>query len=239
MRSVLLKAFAKYGAQEFSEKYWIQLIHEGSRKKRVEYCVDHKNSLCHLRAIEGHSGGFPIAPELMGYTSVPHNWNIYSSQKLFVGCSIFLGSGLIPGGKERDKSQQAVFFTLLNPFVENPDEEEPHDDYSIPQKVHCHNYLKRNQDAVSRAQDQGLQFWQTKSHAIIVHSPVPAGCIYKVISRNGDRILLERLSTPRPAPKVTLKRYWHSQQQQCRVVQGDLYGRESIRDKRRQRLHTG
>ena len=46
---------------------------------------------------------------------------------------------------------------------------------------------------LSRAQDQGLQFWQTKSHAIIVHSPVPAGCIYRVISQNGDRMLFERL----------------------------------------------
>ena len=67
---------------------------------------------------------------------------------------------------------------------------------------------------LSRAQDQGLQFGQTKSHAIIVHSPVPADCIYRVISQTGDRISFERLSTPRPAPKVTLKSSWQSQQQQ-------------------------
>ena len=78
------------------------------------------------------------------------------------------------------------------------------------------SHWKRNQDAVSwvtlfRAQDQGLRFWQTKSHAIIVQDPEPAESIYKVIFQNGDRILFERLSNPRPAPKVTLKSNWHSQ----------------------------
>ena len=69
-------------------------------------------------------------------------------------------------------------------------------------------------EILSRAQDRGLQFWQTKSHAIIVHSSVSADRIYRVISQSGDRILFERLSTPRPAPKVKLKSNWHSQQQQ-------------------------
>ena len=78
-------------------------------------------------------------------------------------------------------------------------EEELRDDYTIHQKVHYHSHWKRNQDAVyrvklSRARDQGLQFWQTKSYAIIVHSPVSPDCIYRVISQNGDRILFERLS---------------------------------------------
>ena len=73
---------------------------------------------------------------------------------------------------------------------------------------------------LSRAQYQGLQFWQTKSHAIIAHSPVRADCIFRVISQNGDRILFERLSTPRPAPKVTLKSNWHSQQHQESICNG-------------------
>ena len=41
-----------------------------------------------------------------------------------------LGSGLILGGKENDKSRQAVFFTLLDPFGNIPDEEKPHDDHT-------------------------------------------------------------------------------------------------------------
>ena len=38
---------------------------------------------------------------------------------------------------------------------------------------------------------------------------MPRDCIDRVTSQNGDR-----LATPRPAPKVTLKRYWQTQQQQ-------------------------
>ena len=39
--------------------------------------------------------------------------------------SIYLGGGLIPGGKESDKAREAVFFTPLNLFGENPDERTP------------------------------------------------------------------------------------------------------------------
>ena len=46
------------------------------------------------------------------------------------------------------------------------------------------------------------------------YSSVPADCIYKVISRNEKRTFFERLSTPRPAPKIVLKSAWQSQQQQ-------------------------
>ena len=75
-----------------------------------------------------------------------------------------------------------MVFTPLNPFGGDSEEEERRDDYTVPQKNHYHSHCKRNQDVVycikfSRAQDQGLQFWQTKSHAIIVRSPVPANCI--------------------------------------------------------------
>ena len=47
---------------------------------------------------------------------------------------------------------------------------------------------------------------------------VPGDCIYRVISQNGDRVLFERLATPRPAPNSTLKSNWHTQQQQQRTL---------------------
>ena len=37
VRPVLLKAFAKHGAQNFSAKHWLRLNREGSSKTRVEY----------------------------------------------------------------------------------------------------------------------------------------------------------------------------------------------------------
>ena len=59
-----------------------------------------------------------------------------------------------------------------------------------------------------------ILLWQTKSHAIIVHHLVPPDCFVKVIAKNGEQTLFERLSKRRPAPKVILRSSWQVQQQQ-------------------------
>ena len=175
---------------------------------------------------------------------------VYLSQ----GCSFsiiqsFLENGLVPEGKERHEGRQTVFLTPLNPFGGDSDCEEPSDDCTVPQKVHCHCHWKHDQDGVhwvtwSRAQDQGLQFVQPKSHAIIVHNLVPAECIYKVISQIRGRPLFERLSTPRPVPQVTLKSHWQSQQQQQSICDDvSTSTRKLVTDQTGiqwcQRLHNG
>ena len=76
-RPVLLKAFAKHGARDFSEKHWLRLTREGSSQTRFEYCQDSKNSLACFRAIQGHSRGISIDPELMEYILIPYNWKEY------------------------------------------------------------------------------------------------------------------------------------------------------------------
>ena len=130
-----------------------------------------------------------------------------------------LGCGIIPGGKEKDRARQTVFPTPLNPFGKDLEEDKPHFDYTVPQKVPYETRWKHNKDAVcwvrlSKAQDQGLQFWQTKSCAIMTHATTPGDCVHRVTCQNGDRENFEKLETPRPAPKVTLKKNWQSQQQQ-------------------------
>ena len=42
--SVLVKAFAKHGARDFSDEQWLRLLHEGCSKTRFEYCEDSKTS---------------------------------------------------------------------------------------------------------------------------------------------------------------------------------------------------
>ena len=43
-----------------------------------------------------------------------------------------------------------------------------------------------------------------KSIAIMTFFTIPGDCIDRVTAQNGDRVLFERLATPRPAPKVSL-----------------------------------
>ena len=118
---------------------------------------------------------------------------------------------------EKGKKEDSLSASL-RPSGDNPDEELS-DDLSKPRKVHYHSTWKNTQDAAYwinfvRAQDKGLRFWQTRSQPEIVHNSVPTDCIDKVISQKGERTLFERLSTPRPAPKIVIKSAWQSQQQQ-------------------------
>ena len=72
------------------------------------------------------------SPCVMGYTIIPCDWKEYIFHKgSSCDAQSVLVSGLIPGGKENDKSRQTVFITPLDPFGNNPDEEKPHDDYTI------------------------------------------------------------------------------------------------------------
>ena len=80
----LLKAFGHMGAREFSHKGWLQHIHRGSNKMRFEYCESSKGSLLYFRAIQGHTGGIMIAPELSGHVAIPYNWKEGIFHGLFV-----------------------------------------------------------------------------------------------------------------------------------------------------------
>ena len=161
----------------------------------------------------------------MGYVFIPRNWKRYIFHRgLSWTFQPLLGNGLFPGGKEKDR---AVFQIPTNLFGNDPEEEEPPDDYTVPQKVPYVTRWKHDQDAaylirLSKAQDRGLEFWQTKSFAIMTHATILGDCIDRVTSQDADRVIFERLETPRPAPKVTLKKNWQSQQQQHSTSDTDV-----------------
>ena len=220
----LRKAFQKAGGRKFSDSDWPQHHYKGSHKTRFQYCKNSRDVLLYIGAMQGHTGGILIAPELMVHAAIPYKWKEFLFHR---GCSYdgtsMLKSGPIAGGRISRDGRQTVFCTPLNPFVDNPDEEEPSDDLSKPRKVHYHSKWRPRQAAVfwihlARAQEKGLQFWQTRSHAVIVHDSVPADCIEKVVCQKAYRTSYERLSTPRPAPMIVLKSAWQLAPHHC----GDL-----------------
>ena len=102
--------------------------------------------------------GNMIAPALMGHVAIPYNWKEFVFHR---GCSFNINSsfetGLIVGGGESKEERQTIIFTPLNPFGDNPDEEAPGVDLSVPRKVYYHTNWKHTEDAVhwiklSRAQ---------------------------------------------------------------------------------------
>ena len=123
----------------------------------------------------------------MGHVAIPYKWKEFLFHRRYsYDVTSILKSGLSAGGREGKEKRRTIFFTLLNPFGDKPDEEEPSDDLSKPRKGHNHSKWKPRQDAVywsnlARVQDKGLIFWHTRSHAVIKYSSVPANCIYKVI----------------------------------------------------------
>ena len=107
------------------------------------YCIDSKKSLLSIRTIQGHAGGNLIAPEFMGHVAIPYKWKEFLFHP---GCSFdvtsILKSGVITEGREKSREgRQTVFFTPLNLFGDNPDEEHPTNDLSSQRKVHLSQFL--------------------------------------------------------------------------------------------------
>ena len=57
------------------------------------------------------------------------------------------------------------------------------------------------------AQDQGLEFGQTKSFAIMTYATISGDCIDRVTSQNGERVDFERLE-PKAGTKGDGEKEW-------------------------------
>ena len=160
-----------------------------------------------------------IAPELMDHVAILLIWKEFLLHR---GCSFHVQSILDADSslveKKSKEGRQTVFFTPKDPWGDET-EEEFDGDLTKPRKVHYKNNWKYSQDAVywihlAKALEMVLKFWQTRSH-----DSVPADCIEKVVSENGE---CQRLSTPRPAPRIILKSVRNLLKQQRQQQQDTL-----------------
>ena len=134
-----------------------------------------------------------------------------------IGCAFnlhfIINSGLIPGGQNSSK-RQTVFLLPVDPMDKShkdPDEIE----LNVPRRAqYLHNAWKRHQDAVNwvdinLALRKGLQFYQTRSNAIILQETLPACCIPKVVRLKTGEVLNEKVyMSPRPLLKISLTHEW-------------------------------
>ena len=88
-------------------------------------------------------------------------------------------------------------------------------DLNVPRHAqNLHNAWKRHQYAVNWvdiniAIEKGLQFYQTRSNAIILQDTLPAYCIPIVVRMKSGEVLYEKVHMlRRPPPKISLKHEW-------------------------------
>ena len=62
---------------------------------------------------------------------------------------------------------------------------------------------------IKLAQKKGLEFYQTRSNAIILHDTLPAYCTPKAIMMGSGEVINEKeYASPRPPPKISFKDNW-------------------------------
>ena len=99
-------------------------------------------------------------------------------------------SGLTPGGKHVKKGRHAVFFTAVNPMFIDHYRERDYDVTKPRMAVSKHNWNIHQNTMywcnLRGAQGKGLQFYQTRSNAIILYNTSPAMCIEMVVIRKSE-----------------------------------------------------
>ena len=201
---------AKFGGtSQWSIEAWVAFLAKGGGpKKRFQYCLNPKSS----KHFQGHSGGTLVDPTLQDNVLLPDD---------FAKCIYHIGNahdmhsiiwcGLTPGGKSLKRDRQSVFYTAANPMYAIQDLEEVQYDLHQPRITVCKNTRRIHQNTVywcnlKLAHRNGLQFDQTRSHAIALVNTLPAICIEKVVyMKTGDDWNCKVHQSPR-WPRVVLAR---------------------------------
>ena len=95
-------------------------------------------------------------------------------------------SGLIPRRKSLKTDRQSVFFTAVNPMDDDQSMEEIRFDLDKPRIAPYKKTWRPRQHTVllcnlKLAQKRGLQFYQTRSHAVVLYNTLPAICFEKAV----------------------------------------------------------
>ena len=195
---------------QWSIEAWSTFLAKGGRpKKRFQYCLnpDASKHVLSFRAIQGNSGGTLVDLTLQDNVLLPEDFvdYIYHIGNTHDMHSIIQG-GLIPAGKKSQKrDRQSVFFTAVNQMHANHDLEDVQYDLDKPRITLHKNTWRVHQNTVFWcAQRKGLQFYQTRSHAIALFNTPSALCIENVVfMKTGEDLCCKVHQSPR-LPRIVL-----------------------------------
>ena len=194
------------GALQWSIKDWISILARGGGQKKGfnivwiiilpdTFCVSEQSKVMVLLFID---------PGLQDNVLLPKRFTEYICHVGNVSEMHFIiRSGLIPGEHRLKRGSQSVFFTKVN-LVEDNCMEESLCDLTNPRIGPYKNIWKPHQirkiGAVwnSLKRERGLQFYQTRSHAIVLYNTLLAACIEKVACiKTQDELYQKVRLTPR------------------------------------------
>ena len=123
----------------------------------------------------------------------------------------------IDTGRSTFEQKQTVFFTPVDPM--NKEHIDPNNIFLEAPRLAWYKQKKwkKRQNTVYRvdkqlAQQKGFKFYQTRSNAIILYDTLPAYCIPKAIMmETGDFICEKENASPRPPPKISLRKNWRKE----------------------------
>ena len=178
-------------ASQWSIEAWDHL--RGSRRRteeKVSVLLEPKFFKTYLvfQSDPGKSRGTPVDPALRDNVLLPNDFAdyIYHIGNAHDMHSIIQG-GLILGGRSLKRDRQSVFFfcTAVNPRYTHQHQEEVQYDLGKPRITVYKNTWRVHKNTVfwcnlKLAQRKGLQFYQTRSHAIALFNALLAICVEKV-----------------------------------------------------------
>ena len=99
--SFVMRDYENENAWKWTNPEWLDLLHKGSDKNRVQYCLNSVGLIPRTRAIQGHSGATKVDLSLLDDVLIPYTLSEYLYH---LGCSWYthsiFHSGLTAGGKD-------------------------------------------------------------------------------------------------------------------------------------------
>ena len=202
---------------------WISILaNGGGPKKRFQYCLNPNSSrhFLHFRPIQGHWGGNYwswvarqcTVTRRIYWVHLPRRvckWNAFNNQK-------WIDSGRKKASKEEDKRYSSQI--RVNPMEDDQNMEEIRCNLDKPRLAPYKNTWTPLQNTVhwcnlKLAQKRGLQFYQTRSHAIVLYNTLSTVCIEKAVCMKTQEELYHKICLTPRLPRVVLKANLHSGQQ--------------------------